>query len=264
MSTNVEFLLRAIHVPGQPKTLTKDEEIKLGNIIQNLNTSEYKRKEAINTLVLRNIYLVLKLVHKYKRTSFDFEDLVGYGIIGLFKAAEKYDSSRSNRFASYARHWIKESVMKAIREYSGVPKIPVYLVKNLWCITRIISKNDGISDEDLAKKSELPIPTVRYLRGLLFKTVQFDPEYTEADNNTPEHSYIERERTHIFQDALTRLLTSDEFIVLSYSCELNGCKKMTFANIEQEFNIKNARKLKVSAIIKLEQDSKLGTLRNDF
>lgn len=263
MSTNVEILLRSIHVPGQSKTLTKDEEIALGNIIQCSTTSDKARKSAINALVLRNIYLVLKLVHKYKRTSFDFEDLVGYGILGLFSAAKKYDSSRPNRFASYARHWIKESVMKAIREYSGTPKIPVYLVKNLWHVTRVISRNEDITDDALSKEVGLELSTVIHLRSLLFKTVQFDPEYTEIDTNTPEHDCIAKERDCIFQDALTRLLTSDEFIVLSHSCELNGCKKMTFSSIEQEFGIKNARKLKVSAVVKLSQDERLGMLRQD-
>ena len=262
-STNVEILLRTMQAKGDPKTLTKDEEIALGIIIQNPDSSDYAKRESINTLVLRNIYLVLKLVHKYKRTSFDFEDLVGYGILGLFTAARKYDPNRANRFASYARHWIKESVMKAIREYSGTPKIPVYLVKDLWNVTRVLSKNEGVSDDELSKLSGLSTTSVQHLRGLLFKTVQFDPDYTEVDHETPEQVFIEKEHDFVFQDTLSRLLTPDESIVLSYSFELSGCKKMTFANIESEFNIKNARKLKVSAFEKLSKDPKLFILLKD-
>lgn len=258
--SNVEILLKSIKVPGESKVLTKAEETSLGEKIQDPNTSSDDRRAAIDLLVIKNIYLVLKLVHKYKRTSFEFEDLVSYGILGLFSAAGKFDPTRSIRFASYARHWIKESVMKAIREYSGTPKIPVYLVKNLWGITRILSKNADISDERIAVQADLDVETVKHLRSLLFKTVQFDPEYSGVDTNTPEQQYLQKERSVAFQTALNECLTSEEQIVLSHSCELNGCKKMTFARIEEEFRIKNARKLKASAVQKLSTDPKLKML----
>ncbi len=255
--SNIEILLKSIKVPGESKVLTKAEETALGEKIQDPDTSSDERRKAIDLLVIKNIYLVLKLVHKYKRTSFDFEDLVGYGILGLFSAAKKFDPTRAIRFASYARHWIKEAVMKAIREYSGTPKIPVYLVKNLWGVTRVLSKNADISDEKLAAKVELDVPTVMHLRSLLFKTVQFDPEYSGVDTDTPEHQYLLKERGIVFQNVLDECLTTEEQIVLSYSCELHGCKKMTFAKIEEEFKIKNARKLKASAVQKLGKDPKL-------
>jgi len=264
MPTNIELLLNSINSGDTPKVLTKKEEFTLGTLIQNPDTPEDIKKKSINTLVLRNIYLVLKLVHKYKRTSFDFEDLVGYGILGLFSAANKYDPQRSNRFASYARHWIKESVMKAIREYSGIPKIPVYLVKDLWAVTRIIKNNEDISDEALATQSGLPLASVQYLKSLLFKTVQFDPEYIEISHSTPEQEYISKERDFIFKDTLEKVLTPEESIVLNHFCALNGCKKMTFARIEQHFNIKNARKLKVTAFAKLSKDPNLKLLHEDI
>ena len=264
MTNNIEMLLKSIDVPGEAKTLTKEEEINLGTIIQDPNSTADERQAAIETLVLKNIYLVLKLVHKYKRTAFDFEDLVSYGILGLFTAARKYDPVRANRFASYARHWIKESVMKAVREYSGTPKIPVYLVKDLWNVTRILSKNDSMSNDELSDKSGLPIDTVSYLRTLLFKNIQFDQEYTEVDNHTPEQALIKKERVQIFQNALDDLLTADELTVLSHSCELNGCTKMTFAVIEYSFKIKNARRLKASAISKLSTHPQLKNLYKDI
>ena len=256
----VEVFLNSIKTPGESKVLTKSEEVVLGKKIQDPSTPPAERRKAIDLLVIKNIYLVLKLVHKYKRIAFDFEDLVGYGIIGLFSAAQKYDPTRGIRFASYARHWIKEAVMKAVREYSGVPKIPVYLVKDLWCVTRILSKNDDITDIELAKLSDLDVETVSHLRTLLFKTVQFDPEYIGADMRTPEYQYLQKEKEDIFQTTLATRLTPDEYIVLSHSCELGGCIKMTFAKIEEEFNIRNARKLKASAIQKLGEDDVLRSL----
>ena len=150
--------------------------------------------------------------------------------------------------------------MKDVRENSGVPKIPVYLVKNLWCVTRILSKNEGITDEELSKLSNLDLSTVGHLRSLLFKTVQFDPEYIGADMNTPEYQYLQKEKEDVFQNTLKTRLTPDEYTVLVHSCELEGCLKMTFAKIEEEFKIRNARKLKASAIQKLSDDDILRSL----
>ena len=117
--------LKSLSPKTESKTLTAKEEFKLGTTIQNSKTSAKARQKAIDTLVIKNVYLVLKMAPKYSRKEFEFDDIVGYGIVGLFTAAKKYDPERQLRFATYARHWIKESIMKAVREYSGSPKIPV-------------------------------------------------------------------------------------------------------------------------------------------
>ena len=231
--------------------LSKEEEIKLGIIIQSSTSTEISKRKAIEKFVLSNIRLVLKICHNYKRKEFDFEDLVGYGILGLFTAAQKFDPTRGNRFASYARHWIKEAVMKAIREYSGMPKIPVYLVKNLWCVARILSKDDEITDKDLAVRADISEKDAIYLRSLMFKFVQFDLSYMEGSSVTPEDMYALKERDKLIYETLRRTLTVDEFTVLTHTYELCGYSKMTFARIEDELGIKNPRRLKVAALKKL-------------
>ena len=251
---NLDGLLK-IAQKDKKKTLSREEEVKLGMIIQSPTTTEISKQKAVEQFVLKNIFLVLKICHKYKRKEFDFEDLVGYGILGLFTAARKFDSTRGNRFASYARHWIKDAVMKAIREYSGMPKIPVYLVKNLWCVSRILSENDKISDVDLAERAGILEKDATYLRSLMFKFIQFDASYIQGSPMTPEDEYILKERDKLIHKALYKILTKDEFIVLAHTHELCGYTKMTFTQIESELNIKNPRRLKVKALKKLGKDT---------
>ncbi len=151
---NLNSLLESVQ--KDKKTLSKEEECELGEIIQSPISTEIAKREAIEQFVLSNVRLVVKLCHGYKRKEFDLEDLVGYGILGLYTAARKFEPTLGNRFSSYARYWIKDAVMKAIREYSGRPKIPVFLVKNLWRVTRILSVDDGISNEALAVLADIP------------------------------------------------------------------------------------------------------------
>jgi RNA polymerase sigma factor (sigma-70 family) len=259
---NLDDILKAAYSgkADDRKTLTKEEEVELGTIIQSSDTSDSEKQAAIDRLVLKNVFLVLKIVHKYKRKEFDFEDLVSYGILGLFKAAAKYDPTRKNRFASYARHWIKESVMKAVREYSGRPKIPVYLVKNLWNVSRVLSQNDTIDNTILAQQANVSVEDAAYLRSLLFKFVQFDNAYSEIDPHTPEEEFIQREREQMIIAQLKQCLTPEQFTVLAYSCELCGYPKMTFAKIEEVFHIKNSRRIKADAMRELKKSEALQVL----
>lgn len=247
---NLDELLKAVQ-KDKKKTLSKEEEVKLGEIIQSSTSTEISKQKAIEKLVLKNIFLVLKICHGYKRKEFEFEDLVSYGILGLFTAARKFDPTRENRFASYARHWIKEAIMKAIREYSGLPKIPVYLVKNLWLVTRILAKDGTMTDEALAKNAGISEKDASYLRTLMFKFIQFDASYVEKRPGTPEDLYVLKERDALIYEVLSTLLTEDEFTVLSHTHELCGHTKMTLAKIEDELEIKNPRRLKVEALKKL-------------
>ena len=250
---NLDKLLKTVQ-KDKKKTLSREDEVKLGTIIQSPTSTKISKQKAIERLVLKNIFLVLKICHGYKRREFDFEDLVGYGILGLYTAARKFDPTRENRFASYARHWIKEAVMKAIREYSGTPKIPVYLVKDLWCVSRIVFKDDAISDVDLAERAGISEKDAIYLRSLMFKFVQFDASYVEGSPVTPEDEYALKERDKLIHETLHKILTENEFMVLAHIHELCGYTKMTFARIENELGIKNPRRLKAEALKKLGND----------
>lgn len=259
---NLDGLLKVIQ-KDKKKTLSKEDEVKLGMIIQSPTATKISKQKAIEKLVLKNIFLVLKICHRYKRKEFDFEDLVGYGILGLFTAARKFDPTRKNRFASYARHWIKEAVMKAIREYSGTPKIPVYLVKNLWCVSRILSKNDEISNVDLAKSAGISEKDATYLRSLKFKFIQFDASYVKGSPVTPEDEYALKERDKLIHETLHKILTENEFTVLAHIHELCGHTKMTFARIENELGIKNPRRLKAEALKKLGNNTTMAGLHKE-
>jgi len=259
---NLDGLLKVAR-QDRKKTLSREEEVSLGEIIQSPTSTEHSRQDAVRRLVFKNIFLVLKICHGYKRKEFEFEDLVGYGILGLFTAARKFDPTRENRFASYARHWIKESIMKAIREYSGMPKIPVYLVKNLWKVARILAKDDSISDDVLADLACLEVKDAMYLRSLMFKFVQFDASYVEGSLVTPEAIYELKERDRLIHKVLGEQLTSDEFTVLAHTHELCGYPKMTFARIEEELAIKNPRRLKAEALKRLSNDPTIRSLHKE-
>ena len=65
-------------------------------------------------LVTANMGYVVTLARQYKSDILSTDDLVSEGAIGLMKAAEKYDASKGKPFVTFAAHYIRRAIEKAI------------------------------------------------------------------------------------------------------------------------------------------------------
>lgn len=98
------------------KLLSPEEENELGILAMTGNL------KARNKLVICNQKLVVKLalgMHK-KNFYLDFEDLYSEGNIGLIKAAERFDSSKGARFATFASYYVMDAMQKYAKKRSKV------------------------------------------------------------------------------------------------------------------------------------------------
>ena len=80
-----------------------------------------KLPEDRKKLVEDHLYLVDILAKKTRKglpryIDFEFEDLVGYGYIGLVDAGIKFDESRGWKFNTYANRRIKGAIIDGIRK----------------------------------------------------------------------------------------------------------------------------------------------------
>ena len=73
-------------------------------------------KEALETLVRINLRFIANVAKQYQNNGLSMEVLINEGIIGLIKAAEKFDESKGFSFISYAVWWIRQSMINAIEE----------------------------------------------------------------------------------------------------------------------------------------------------
>src|SRR3990172_5479347 len=80
---------------------------------------------AREALVLHNLPLVVSVVGRFRNTELDCDDLVQEGILGLLKAAEKYDPKRGTRFGTLAVWWIRQSVGRALSTTGRAVRLPV-------------------------------------------------------------------------------------------------------------------------------------------
>ncbi len=112
---------------------SKKEEVDL------IKKSQNGDIEARDLLIVSHIWRVEPIARKYAgllghKTT--YEELRDQGILGLFDAVDRFDSSMGVRFSTYAAIWIKEKIMRHVYEVSIV-HIPTYLHKIHQKILRI-------------------------------------------------------------------------------------------------------------------------------
>ena len=88
---------------------------------------------ARQELVLHNLRLVISIARGYMGRGLDLHDLIMEGNQGLDKAVERYRLDLLNpktgepyRFSTYATHWIRQTVSRAVHDHSRIIRLPVH------------------------------------------------------------------------------------------------------------------------------------------
>lgn len=102
--------------------LTRLEEKNLSNRWRNK-----KDIKARNKLVESNLKFAANIARNYKGLGLSYSDLIQEANAGLFKAADKFEPERGNKFISYAVNWIRESILTALKKRNSLPseELPV-------------------------------------------------------------------------------------------------------------------------------------------
>lgn len=86
--------------------------------------------KARHELVLCNIRLVVSIARYYRGRGLPQEDVVQEGIIGLNRAATKFDPNRNIRFSTYATLWIRQAIQRALLGRGSTIRLPSAVAGN--------------------------------------------------------------------------------------------------------------------------------------
>lgn len=102
--------------------------------------------EKIHTFELHNLRLIVNFAKGIKRNH-PFEDRVQHGFIGLRIAVLRFDPSKGYKFSTYASHWIKQAIHRALETTGRAIRLPVHIEQQL---------NDlhGLQEERLSEFSD--------------------------------------------------------------------------------------------------------------
>jgi RNA polymerase primary sigma factor len=162
-TSTTDALQLFLNEAGRYPLLTAAEEVELAKRI------ERGDKEAKDLMVNSNLRLVVSIAKKYQGHGLSLLDLIQEGIIGLIRAAEKFDHRKGFKFSTYATWWIRQAVQRGVANKSRTIRIPVHIVEREQKIARaerkLVSELERTpTDEEIANESKLPIKQVREVR----------------------------------------------------------------------------------------------------
>src|SRR6059058_233331 len=143
--------------------LTRAQEVELAKRIERGDL------EAKSRLVNSNLRLVISNARKYQGHELPLLDLIQEGILGLIRAAEKFDWRKGYKFSTYATFWIRQAIQRALDNRSRTIRIPVHLGQRERRIARVqreLAARLGRepTDQEVADTAELTPEEVREAR----------------------------------------------------------------------------------------------------
>lgn len=110
--------------------LTQEEEMVLTRAAQSGD------QRARQRLIEANMRLVINIAKAYRSRTIPMEDLVQEGAIGLMHAVNRFDPDKGYRFSTYATHWIRQSIGRAIDYKAKAIRLPAHVSQSLRRIER--------------------------------------------------------------------------------------------------------------------------------
>jgi RNA polymerase primary sigma factor len=175
------------------KLLTAAEEIELAKRIERGDRAAKER------LINSNLRLVISISKKHQGRDLPLLDLIQEGIIGLIRAAEKFDWRRGCKFSTYASWWVREAVERGIANRARLIRMPVYMVERERAIARVertltAELGRAPTEAEIARVAKLPRAQVREVRAVARTVVSLDKPVGE-DEQTPFGELLESDES---------------------------------------------------------------------
>ena len=143
--------------------LTAEEEIELAKRIERGDL------EAKERMVTSNLRLVVSLAKKYQGHELSLLDLIQEGILGLIRAAEKFDWRRGYKFSTYATFWIRQAVQRGLANQGRTIRLPVHIGQRERKISRAerelaVELERAPTDEEIAKRADISLKELEETR----------------------------------------------------------------------------------------------------
>lgn len=223
------------------------------------------REELLNA----NVRLVASIARRYQNRGLPLDDLMQEGLIGLLRAIEKYNYRKGYRFSTYATHWIRQAVTRAIANQSRCIRLPAHVVDAIGRITRVredlvnrlgrvptrleVAREAGITEKKLALLiRSIPQP-------VSLDAVVGDDGDTSLGDFLPaseETSPTERLLRYLAREEIARALDvltdrEREVIVLRFGLDSSEPRTLEETGRELRITRERARQIEAKALEKL-------------
>ena len=252
---------------GKTSLITREREYELGKRIKRGDL------RALDELVKANMRFVVNISKHYNYTGIPLTDLIGYGNLGLIKAAQRFDETKGFKFISYAVWWIRQAILEGVEHYQTIVRLPsnkrIELSK-LVESTKILEQENmrEPSIEELAEDTKLEPDEVDVLIKSSIEPLYLDDtpynderdfyDITEDQGQESPEDYVNslqlKERIDLALSTLER--REAEFLKLYFG--LDGCEGHTLEQIGMRFGLsrERVRQIKYNALKKLKHPTR--------
>jgi RNA polymerase nonessential primary-like sigma factor len=250
---------------GQAPLLTAEQELALAR------RTVQGDFEARQTMIERNLRLVVNIAKHYANRGLTLLDLVEEGNLGLIHALEKFDPERGFRFSTYATWWIRQNIERAIMNQSRTIRLPVHVIKelNIYLRAKRHLESHGLPDatmEDVAALTGHLVEDVRRIMQLnervasLDAPLDIDPTLSLgeaiADDNAhlPDEMLLLEEIEHHVHEWLSQLNDKQRWVI-ERRFGLNGFEISTLEDLALELQVtrERVRQIQMEALRMLRQ-----------
>ena len=211
-----------------------------------------------------------------------YSDLVQEGVIGLLRAAEKYQYKTGNRFSTYAFNWISQAVRRLNTEQGAVLRYPTHVQEQINRLYRIRSQRWAIGEQmtsaELALETGLSDSKVRELLALRnlptsLNAPVHDEEGASTLGDTLEGGPYIAQEDSAWRVSLGKLLQKRlgkldpaEAEVVERRWGLDGSAPMSRAQLAEKLSVSREwiRQLETNALRKLKGDPVIADTYTDY
>ncbi len=248
---------------GANPLLTAEEEVVLARRVR---SGDF---DARQTMIERNLRLVVNIAKHYLNRGIPLLDLVEEGNLGLMHALDKFDPERGFRFSTYATWWIRQNIERAIMNQSRTIRLPVHVVKELNQVLRAQRSIEACSNgesslEEIARRLEKSVDDVRAILALSEHTasldapLDIDPSLSIGESLADEHAETPDVQIHTAEiEDLIRtwinMLNDKQRLVIRHRYGLDECEMMTLEELASRLELtrERVRQIQLEALSQL-------------
>lgn len=197
-----------------------------------INFKEHNSKDAKDELIIQYVALV-KIIAGRLFSSYnahvEFDDLLGYGIIGLIDAIEKFDYKKQIKFETYANIRIRGAIIDQIRHMDWIPRSTRQKYKRVEEAIAKVQRLYGseMTDEHIAAELNITLEEYAKLIGEVttYSVVSLEEKLednsnfdiaTGDSNYQPEENYTNREVKRILAQTIENLPEKEKKVMQLY------------------------------------------------
>ncbi|MFB9570774.1 sigma-70 family RNA polymerase sigma factor [Streptomyces yanii] len=213
------------------------------------------RIRARDCLVVHNQGLVHSLARTMLEQGLDYEDLFQHGVLGLMRAARKFNPLMGNKFSTYATWWVRQSITRAIADEGAVIRIPVHMHEQMRKVANaersLAAQGRPATAADVAVACDLSLAKVEEIRRLSRRTDSLDrvigdgatlADFVERTQPLPS---VERDvlgAMHVQEImAVVNTFTGRDHRILVRRLGLDGDDPSTLDEVGREFGVTRER-----------------------